>query len=78
MLMPCEQCGQVVEVAGLAEHLANECEESQPFRYPPPLNQPSYRGCPLCATGLPEDPELLKRHLMHECPANTRRTAPSA
>ena len=56
-----------------------ECEESQPFKYQPPLNQPGYRGCPLCAQQLPDDPAGLKRHLTVECRGNTRRgVAPGA
>ena len=48
-LLPCGQCGQVVEVATLNEHLLTECDRSQPFTYPPPLGtHADYTGCPLC------------------------------
>ena len=75
MLLPCNQCGQVVEVATLNEHLLTECDQSQPFRYPPPLGvDPAYTGCPLCAEPLhTDDPQVWQHHLMHVCPANDRR-----
>ena len=76
--MPCEQCGQIVEIAGLSDHLATECDTSQDFRYEPPLGTVDYRGCPLCAQPLPADLEGRKRHLMQECPGNPRGAFASA
>ncbi|KAL1526684.1 hypothetical protein AB1Y20_015386 [Prymnesium parvum] len=74
MLMPCEQCGQVVEVASLAEHLVGECDQSHPFKYQPPLGvSADYTGCPLCAEELPEDPDACRAHIMQFCPGNKRR-----
>ena len=75
MLMPCEQCGQIVEVVGLNEHILAECDQSQAFRYQPPLGIEGYRGCPLCALELPDDLEAAKFHLAHECQGNLRRSA---
>jgi len=77
MLMPCEQCGQVVEVAALAEHLVTECDQSQPFKYQPPLGTTAdYTGCPLCGEELPRDPVACRAHVMHECPGNKRCVPP--
>ena len=74
-LLPCQQCGQVVEVATLNEHLLTECEGSLPFTYPPPLGQQlEYTGCPLCAEVLgTHDPDVWKTHLLHQCQGNDRR-----
>lgn len=35
LLMSCEQCGQIVEIVGLTDHLVGECDQSQPYRYTP-------------------------------------------
>ena len=72
MLTSCEQCGQVVEVASLNEHLVEECDRNQAFRYNPPLGEKGYRGCPLCGIDLPDDPEDARRHLVYECQGNPR------
>eukprot|EP00326_Haptolina_ericina_P020331 CAMPEP_0181184700 /NCGR_PEP_ID=MMETSP1096-20121128/9108_1 /TAXON_ID=156174 ORGANISM="Chrysochromulina ericina, Strain CCMP281" /NCGR_SAMPLE_ID=MMETSP1096 /ASSEMBLY_ACC=CAM_ASM_000453 /LENGTH=213 /DNA_ID=CAMNT_0023273483 /DNA_START=1 /DNA_END=642 /DNA_ORIENTATION=+ len=78
MLMPCDQCGQVVEVAALAEHLVTECDQSQDFRYPPPLGVAAdFTGCPLCGEPLPGDPAACKDHIMHRCGGNPRRVVPA-
>jgi len=77
MLMPCEQCGQIVEVVGLNEHILTECDQSQPFRYQPPLAIEGYRGCPLCAMELPDNIEAAKTHLSHDCQGNARRNGGS-
>ena len=73
MLMPCEQCGQIVEVVGLNNHILTECDQSQPFRYQPPLGVDGYGGCPLCGVALGDDFEAAKRHLAQECEGNIRR-----
>ena len=68
---------QVVEVAALAEHLVTECDQSQPFKYQPPLGVTAdYTGCPLCGEELPRDPDACRAHIMHECPGNKRRVPP--
>ncbi|EOD37519.1 hypothetical protein EMIHUDRAFT_454873 [Emiliania huxleyi CCMP1516] len=73
LLTSCEQCGQVVEAAGLNEHLLSECDCSKPFRYGPPLGEDAeYVGCPFCQQPLPSDIDGLRRHLAHECAANPR------
>jgi len=74
LLMPCEQCGQIVEVAVLSDHLMNECDQSQSFRYPPPLGTPGNRACPHCQQELPTSHTKLKQHLQYECQGNPRRS----
>lgn len=76
MLTSCEQCAQVVECAGLNEHLIHECDCSKAFRYPPPLGQDiEYYGCPFCKRELPQDASKLRQHLMKECKSNPRRAS---
>ena len=72
LLMSCEQCGQIVEIIGMSDHLVDECDMSLPFRYAPPLTNPGYRGCPLCQIDLPDDLEACRDHIMHHCPKNPR------
>ena len=73
MLMPCEQCGQIVEIAGLNDHITHECDMSQTFRYQPPLGNDGYHGCPLCALPLSDDPADVRHHFKVECQGNLRR-----
>jgi len=73
MLMPCEQCGQIVEIAGLNDHITHECDMSQTFRYQPPLGNDGYQGCPLCALPLSDDPAEVRQHFKVECQGNLRR-----
>ena len=74
MLCTCEQCGQVVEVVSLNEHLISECDGSKAFRYPAPLAvDASYNGCPFCKLELPANVDELRQHLMIDCPGNPRR-----
>ena len=78
MLIACEQCGQIVEVVNLNEHLLEECERALPFRYEPPLGTQGYDGCPLCALPLPEADDAAKQHLCYECTGNPRIQVPAA
>ncbi|XP_054031902.1 centrosomal protein of 104 kDa [Dryobates pubescens] len=50
MLIRCEHCKQVVEIAGLTEHLLADCERRE-----------SFVRCPRCSEALPR--EHLPRHL---------------
>ena len=72
MLTSCEQCGQIVEVASLNDHLVEECDGNTGFRYNAPLGEKGYRGCPLCGIDLPDEPEDARRHMMYECQGNPR------
>ena len=74
MLCSCEQCGQIVEVSALNDHLVEECDQNQTFRYQAPLGRPGYTGCPMCGTELSADPEERRRHLVEECAGNPRRS----
>ncbi|XP_068014266.1 centrosomal protein of 104 kDa isoform X2 [Melanerpes formicivorus] len=49
MLIRCEHCKQVVEIAGLTEHLLADCEHRE-----------SFQRCPRCGEALPR--EQLPRH----------------
>ena len=75
MLMACQQCSQVVQVAELNEHLLGECDGSQEFRYAPPLGvSAEYNGCPLCGVPVPPGVDAWRQHLSLECEGNPRRT----
>jgi hypothetical protein len=63
---------QVVEVADFNRHLVEECDQSQPFRYDPPVGVDGFTGCPLCLNELPATDEGLRQHMCVECPANPR------
>ena len=72
MLTSCEQCQQIVPVVDLNYHLVEECAQSQPFRYDPPLGNEGFTGCPLCLNELPASGDGVRQHLCFECSANPR------
>ncbi|XP_040443217.1 centrosomal protein of 104 kDa isoform X1 [Falco naumanni] len=55
MLTRCEHCKQVVEIAGLTEHLLTDCDKKD-----------SFRKCPRCTEALPKD-ELPKHIKSKTC-----------
>ena len=72
VLLPCEQCGQIIEVTDLNRHLVGECDQNLEFRYPQPLGTDGFAGCPLCFDPLPPGDDAARQHLCFECPANPR------
>eukprot|EP00929_Paragymnodinium_shiwhaense_P070119 TRINITY_DN35491_c0_g1_i1.p1 TRINITY_DN35491_c0_g1~~TRINITY_DN35491_c0_g1_i1.p1 ORF type:complete len:827 (+),score=189.47 TRINITY_DN35491_c0_g1_i1:131-2611(+) len=72
MLIECDCCGQVVEVATLREHLLEECENAHAARSRARDMAP--RRCSLCHgdVGSGSDREW-RHHLMRECPRNYRK-----
>ena len=65
-------------MAALAEHLVTECDQSQAFKYQPPLGvSADYMGCPLCGEELPTDPDACRTHIMHQCRGNPRVVPPT-
>lgn len=72
MLTSCGQCGQVIEVLSLNQHLVEECDQGQEFRYEPPLGSRGFTGCPLCLNDLGPSKDTARQHLCFECPSNPR------
>ena len=93
MLAPCPACKQVVEVAGMADHLLEECEHKADYmQHESGLAvkkseldsysnlDPLLSGkmyCPLCIKTVSDTDDDWKSHLFTYCTANTRKHAGS-
>ena len=72
MLTACGQCGQVIEILSLNQHLVEECDQQLEFRYDPPVGSDGFTGCPLCLNDLGPTKETARQHLCFECNGNPR------
>lgn len=72
MLIQCQYCQQVIEIASLREHYLAECEADQITEAN--QNLPP-KTCPLCETGIADETEeIWRQHLLRECVKNPRKT----
>ena len=71
-LTKCKQCDMVIEAWEFNQHLLVQCDQSQTFRYEPPLGTEGFASCPLCFDAVPANETEWKQHLCYECPANPR------
>eukprot|EP00397_Hematodinium_sp_SG-2012_P011591 GEMP01011733.1.p1 GENE.GEMP01011733.1~~GEMP01011733.1.p1 ORF type:complete len:923 (+),score=151.66 GEMP01011733.1:427-3195(+) len=71
MLLQCDYCQQVIEIASLREHYLTECEGNAETAKPPSI---SVGSCPLCETNIGEEnDESWREHLLRQCTNNPRK-----
>lgn len=86
LLTQCPACSQVTEIAGLPQHLTQECEKKNDYVFDeltglsvkrgedlglePPPTNCAY--CPLCIASVEDTDEAWLKHLSQVCPQNKR------
>jgi len=68
MLIQCEYCQQVIEIATLRDHYLTECEGKTED-----VHALEEGNCPLCQMQLQEDDDNWRDHLLSSCVNNPRR-----
>jgi hypothetical protein len=86
LLTQCPACSQVTEIAGLPQHLTQECEKKEEYEFDEVSGLSFKKGekmehgappancayCPLCVASVEDTDEAWLKHLSQVCPQNKR------